>query len=198
MKRRNNKGQYTIDIHSHLMGFYLLCTSIAIGAYLQNHSKVMAYVDQMGAVDAESPHISSVYYPSASELQAEGWIDAKVVPLEELAEKIEPTKAPKQAQKSEVEQYIIEKFGEKAPEAFQVLECENKGLNPTAINHNRNKTTDHGIFQINSIHLKGKAKGKDLNNYKDNIDVAYAIYQDRGWEAWSCAWKVGVTPFWKK
>ena len=217
MKRRNNKGQYTIDIHSHLMGFYLLCTTIAIGAYLQNHSKVMAYVDQMGAVDAESPHISSVYYPSTNELEAEGWTDAKVIPLEELAEKIEPTKAPKQAQKSEVEQYIIKKFGDQAEAALKIAQCESR-YNPDTVGDQHIMVMDEkygemvgdsiGIMQVRTggkeknghVWNRARANGMSadefratLKDYRYNIDYAKGTYDRQGWNGWyNCKVKMGV------
>lgn len=92
--------------------------------------------------------------------------------------------------------YIKQVFGDQSDNAFKILSCENAKLNPKAINHNRNGSTDHSIFQVNSIHTKryGDAFKTD---WKANIDVAYKIYQASGWSAWSCSHKIGVKPFWQ-
>ena len=96
-----------------------------------------------------------------------------------------------------VEQKVLTAWGKvEGPRALKLLkECENKSLNPKAINYNRNGSTDHGLFQINSIHGYSQFYLEDIDN---NIKVAYKIYQDRGWEAWSCAWVLNETPFYMK
>ena len=121
----------------------------------------------------------------------------RITPKPTLMPTATPTPVIKTEGKEDIIAYIKQVFGNEADNAFKILSCENKGLNPKAINHNRDLSTDHGIFQINSIHLKGKAKGKDLNNYKDNIDVAKKIYDDRGWSAWACSHMMGVESFWQ-
>lgn len=95
----------------------------------------------------------------------------------------------------QIKSYIREVFGKESDNAFKVLSCENKALNPKATNHNRNGSIDRGIFQINSVHDNGKAKGKDMFNFEDNIDVAYKIYEEQGWSPWTCSHMIGVTPF---
>lgn len=114
---------------------------------------------------------------------------AKIVPI---------TPPPTLTPKNEIEAYIVQVFGDEAENAFKVLSCENKGLNPKAVNHNRNGSIDQGIFQINNIHRNGKAKGKDMFDYRQNIEVAHQIFLEQGWSPWTCSHKVGVTPFYLK
>lgn len=90
-------------------------------------------------------------------------------------------------------QKITEVFGEDAPDAFNILYCENRTLNPKATNHNRNGSIDRGLFQINSIH----GHGDKMYDIDLNIKTAKRIFDQRGWSAWSCAERVGVQPFWK-
>lgn len=96
-------------------------------------------------------------------------------------------------QKEQIIAYITEVFGEEAPNAFNILYCENRGLRPDAINHNRNGSIDEGIFQINSIHGQS-----DMLNWKKNIDFAYKLFKRGGWSQWSCSHRVDITPFYLK
>lgn len=104
-----------------------------------------------------------------------------------------PSIAPK-TQKEQITDYIHEVFKEDANDAFKVLECENKPLNPEAENWNRNGTWDAGIFQINQVHGRSM---QDMKNWKKNIDQAYKIFSKQGWRPWACSHKVGVRSFWQ-
>lgn len=187
MQRKAN-GQFS---SRDFTGFWLLTTSILIGALLKYTPKAQA------EAELANPYVSHDFNASPS---AGLWREAEIVPLDQLSERLntgsKTVEQPKTG-KEQIVAYIYEVFGKDADNAIKVLECENRGLKENAINHNRNGSTDHGIFQINSIHLKGKAKGKDLNNYRDNIDVAKKIFDDRGWTAWTCSYKVGVKSFWQ-
>lgn len=112
----------------------------------------------------------------------------------QAVEPIEPEQ-PKIVPSNDIEAYILEVFGDEYSNAMAILSCENKGLNPKATNHNRNGSLDVGIFQINSIHGYSQTY---LENYRNNIDVAYKIYQRDGWSAWSCSHKINVVPFYLK
>lgn len=91
----------------------------------------------------------------------------------------------------EIEQYICTTFKTEYSNAMAILSCENKSLNPNAINtYNSNGSIDEGIFQINSIHNQ-----PDMFNYKKNIEFAHKLFKKKGWSPWSCSHKVGVTPF---
>lgn len=105
---------------------------------------------------------------------------------------VEPKVVEATPEKSEREQiiaYIVEVFGEHAPDAFNVLYCENKNLDPNAINYNRNGTVDRGIFQLNSRYWGGE----ENFDWKVNIDKARMIFDRAGqtWKPWTCAYRVG-------
>lgn len=92
-----------------------------------------------------------------------------------------------------IEQYICDKWGVTecklaiAVARAEGLKYDKEGnVIPDAYNVNKNGTFDLGVFQINSVHFK-----KDMCHLKDmvdpykNVDCAYEIYQDSGWNAWS-------------
>lgn len=108
---------------------------------------------------------------------------------------IMPTATPTPTSKEEIINEIVRVFGEDAPNAFNVLYCENRTLNPEAVNWNSNGTWDAGIFQVNQIHGYTMEQMKD---YKQNIKAAKKIFDGRGWTAWSCSHRVDITPFWKE
>lgn len=103
-----------------------------------------------------------------------------------------PTTAPivtVESEKQAILKYIVDTFGDRSPDAIVMLrKCENGAFNQSAINHNRNGTTDHGIFQINSIH-EPRYGSAFKTDWKANVDVAYEIYKSHGYKftAWSCA-----------
>lgn len=107
-----------------------------------------------------------------------------------------PTATPTPTTKEMIIAEIVEVFGEDAPDAFNVLYCENRGLNPEAINHNRNGSIDYSIFQINDIHTKRFGNGFKTD-WKENIRVARVLQKEQGWRIWSCSERINVTPFWK-
>ena len=65
------------------------------------------------------------------------------------------------------------------------------GGNPNATNHNRNGSTDYGLFQINSIHKSILASGT-WSNPVDNAKMALRVYREAGnsWRPW-VAYKSG-------
>lgn len=91
---------------------------------------------------------------------------------------------------------IVKYFGDEAQNALKIVgTCENGKWNPTATNHNRNKSWDAGIFQINSVHGYSQ---EYLFNPENNIKVAKKIFDGRGWTSWSCSHVLGITPFYMK
>ena len=134
--------------------------------------------------------------PSVYQVMAEGANNAKLdeQPLATTTPSATPTPTPiwvpATTQKEDIINEITRVFGEDAPEAFNILFCENRTLNPNAINHNRNGSVDRGLFQINSIHA-----GAEMFDIHKNIAMAYKIFKSSGWKAWSCSHRIGVTPY---
>jgi len=129
-----------------------------------------------------------------------GWIQPTTTPsptpqLQVVEKVVFPTATPTPTDKEAIIAEIVRVFGEEAPNAFNVLYCENRGLNPEAMNWNSNGTWDAGIFQVNEIHGHSL---EDMKDYKKNIKVAKKIFDNRGWTAWACSERVGVKPFWKR
>lgn len=83
---------------------------------------------------------------------------------------------------------IRKTFPEDPDTAIAIAYCES-GLKPTAHNpHNRNGTTDGGLWQINSVHDK-RLKQLGLNKYdpEDATKFARMLYDERGgWGDWVC------------
>lgn len=69
--------------------------------------------------------------------------------------------------------------------------CES-GFNPQASNKNTNKSTDGGVFQINSIHGYSY---DELKNPIKNTDVAIKLYTDSNLQPWNSSkscWSQGL------
>ena len=69
--------------------------------------------------------------------------------------------------------------------AYAVCMAESHG-NPNATGTNKDGSTDRGLMQVNSIHADMVAGQIDkLYDPKTNLDIAYKLYQARGWQPWS-------------
>jgi hypothetical protein len=118
------------------------------------------------------------------------------MPLGEAEPTLVPVITPEPTIKpaNEVEAYIVEVFGEDAPAAIAVAKCESK-LNKAALNDkNSNGTTDHSVFQINSIHTKRYGSGFKTD-WRENVRVAKKIYDAQGWSPWVCAKAIGEASY---
>ena len=73
--------------------------------------------------------------------------------------------------------------GEDQPIAVAVAQAESGG-DPNATHLNGNGTTDFGLWQINSVHVALLAMG-DWRDPAANARMAYAVWQQSGWRAWS-------------
>lgn len=88
---------------------------------------------------------------------------------------------------AELEELIREYFGEHSEDAFKVLDCENKTLNPRAVNYNRNGSKDLGLFQLNDRYWGGE----ENFDPETNIKKARMIFDRAGgkWTPWTCAYR---------
>lgn len=103
-----------------------------------------------------------------------------------------PIKNPSSEQE-QIVMYIREVFGADSDKAFKLLSCENKRLNPNAININTDshRSRDLGVFQINEYWQR--TQGKFLLNWKINIEVAHQLYVENGdFHLWTCGRKFGI------
>lgn len=89
---------------------------------------------------------------------------------------------------------IYNVFGKDAPKAFKLLNCENKRLNPNAINDNTvwgGVGRDYSIFQINDTWQR--VQPKFLLNWRVNILVAKQIYDEsHSFKMWTCGKELGI------
>ena len=116
------------------------------------------------------------------------------------------------SQQQQIQQYIIEVFGDDAMQALKIAECESR-FNPNTVGdqHLMSNNTQTGeligdsigVFQIRtggSDWNRAKANGMSveefrakLKDFRYNIDYAKTIFDRNGWESWhNCAIKTGV------
>ena len=84
------------------------------------------------------------------------------------------------------QQYACNKFGAACRIALAVQRAENPRGACEIYHYNSDGTLDWGYFQINTVHLK--RAGVNLRNLLDckaNIDFAYQLYTERGFEPWT-------------
>ncbi len=79
---------------------------------------------------------------------------------------------------------VLDYFGDETRTALAVAMAESAG-NPSAVNtRNRNKSTDSGLLQCNSIHRnKGETVEefkKRMFNVEENVKLAYQVYLEAG------------------
>ena len=86
---------------------------------------------------------------------------------------------------TDAEKYIYEKFGiEDYKVAIAVAKAES-GMKEGRIGINTNNTIDVGEFQINSIHFNRPGCSlKEVATTRGNIDCAYQIFKEQGWNPW--------------
>lgn len=125
------------------------------------------------------------------------YVEGELVVAQQALPTPTPTPIAYVSNKPHIEDYIRHTFGEDANKMITIInECENKGWNEKAVNHNRNGSIDVGIAQINSIHGRSV---EDMGDYRKNIDEAYQIYKRAGnrFTPWSCAWVINEKPFYE-
>jgi hypothetical protein len=84
------------------------------------------------------------------------------------------------------QQYACNKFGPDCRIALAVQRAENPRGACEIYHYNSDGTLDWGYFQINTVHLKRAGVNlRDLLDCKANIDFAYQLYTERGFEPWT-------------
>lgn len=82
----------------------------------------------------------------------------------------------------EVDKYLLEVFKDAYSESLQIIRCESS-YDFNAIS----KTGDYCGFQINQIHFSEFPEGNKIEwimNYKNCIDFAFKLYQEKKWGHW--------------
>lgn len=85
--------------------------------------------------------------------------------------------------KKEIAEYIIDKFGDHAQLALSIAKAESH-LNCDAIGVNTNGSVDFGVMQINSVHMKKGYRLSELADCKKNVDIAFEIFEQQGFNPW--------------
>lgn len=70
--------------------------------------------------------------------------------------------------------------------AERIIKCESGGRS-NAVHHNSNGTSDHGIWQINSVHGYSL---KDMHDPVESTYIAVKLYERSGWNPWVCSRKI--------
>jgi hypothetical protein len=84
------------------------------------------------------------------------------------------------------QQYACNKFGSACRIALAVQRAENPRGDCEIYHYNLDGTLDWGYFQINTVHLKRAGVNlRGLLDCRANIDFAYQLYTESGFEPWS-------------
>ena len=84
------------------------------------------------------------------------------------------------------QQYACNKFGSACRIALAVQRAENPKGDCEIYHYNTDGTLDWGYFQINTVHLKRAGVNlRGLLDCRANIDFAYQLYTERGFEPWT-------------
>jgi hypothetical protein len=87
---------------------------------------------------------------------------------------------------SAYQQYACTKFGPACRVALAIQRAENPRGACEIYHYNSDGTLDWGYFQINTVHLTRVGLNlRDLLDCRANIDFAYQLYQERGFQPWS-------------
>ena len=97
------------------------------------------------------------------------------------------------------QQYACNKFGTDCRTALAVQRAENPRGACEVFHYNSDGTLDWGYFQINTVHLKRAGVNlRDLLDCKANIDFAYTLYKERGFQPWTTFTSGAYRQFLKK
>lgn len=86
---------------------------------------------------------------------------------------------------TDIEKYICSKFDPIDCRIALAVARAESGMREDAVNINTNGTIDIGIYQINSVHFgKQGCSLKDVVDQYKNVDCAYSIWLEQGWNPW--------------
>jgi hypothetical protein len=84
------------------------------------------------------------------------------------------------------QQYACNKFGSECRTALAIQHAENPKGDCEIYHYNSDGTLDWGYFQINTVHLKRAGVNlRGLLDCRANIDFAYQLYTERGFQPWT-------------
>lgn len=84
------------------------------------------------------------------------------------------------------QQYACNKFGSACRIALAIQRAENPRGDCEIYHYNTDGTLDWGYFQINTVHLKRIGVNlRGLLDCRSNIDFAYQLYTEQGFEPWT-------------
>ena len=87
---------------------------------------------------------------------------------------------------SAYQQYACNKFGSACRVALAIQRAENPRGACEIHHYNSDGTLDWGYFQINTVHLTRVGLNlRDLLDCRANIDFAFQLYRERGFQPWS-------------
>ena len=110
-----------------------------------------------------------------------------VVSLRSPAEEEAAARADQQGRHlTAYQEYSCRKFGPACRVALAIQRAENPRGACEIYHYNSDGTLDWGYFQINTVHLQRPGVNlRDLLDCKANIDFAYQLYRERGFEPWT-------------
>jgi hypothetical protein len=100
---------------------------------------------------------------------------------------VELKHAPRNDRLGMYQQYVCEKFGSACQVALAIQLAENPTGACEVYHYNTTDgTLDWGFFQINTVHLTRRGLNlRDLLDCKANIDFAYKLFNEAGFEPWT-------------
>lgn len=187
MKKRNSKGQFKTDYTGgfQFLGMVLFTSCFGLGISIGSGN----FASLVGT-EAKAEYQVEVVANNSDDVTLGGLAKIATESATSTPAPITPEPEPSLSDKQEVMSYILEVFGDDADRAIWIAKCES-GLRKDAINpNNPNGTTDYGVFQINSVHLK-KRGDKFTNDWRENVRVAKKIFDEQGFRPWVCATAIG-------
>lgn len=162
---RGKRPQYA-SARARLAGFLLcvaLLASVAIGLLLDRYT-------------------ISLQWPVRLRFQS-----PLVISLRSAGEEEASVRADQQGRRlTAYQEYACRKFGPACRVALAIQRAENPKGACEIYHYNSDGTLDWGYFQINTVHLRRPGLNlRDLLDCKANIDFAYVLYQERGFQPWS-------------